>query len=113
MTSSKATAPAAAGSSLDAKRAGSLTILGGVPEGYDALVLARLVAQQSAAAKDTDAPPATILHVARDDRRLDALETAFKFFAPKLQVMSLPAWDSVPFDRIGPNTAEKRRVHAM
>jgi len=85
-------------------RAGSRTILGGVPEGYDAAVLARLVESQSAAGKDDDAPPATILHIARDDRRLDALETAFKFFAPKLTVISFPAWDSVPFDRVSPNT---------
>ena len=86
-------------------KSGSKTIVAGVPEGYDALVLARLVVQQTQAAKteDKDVPPATILHIARDDRRLDALETAFKFFAPKLTVISIPAWDCVPFDRVGPN----------
>ena len=25
------------------------------------------------------------------------------FFAPKVRVIQLPAWDTVPYDRIGPN----------
>jgi transcription-repair coupling factor (superfamily II helicase) len=73
-------------------------ILAGVPEGFDALVLARLVQETGAA----DAP-AMLLHVARDDRRLDALETALGFFAPKIRLITFPAWDTVPYDRVGPN----------
>ncbi len=74
-------------------------ILAGVPEGLDALLLARAAAAAHAASTG-----AMILHVARDDRRLEALETALVFFAPGLKVIPFPAWDTVPYDRIGPNT---------
>ncbi len=73
-------------------------IVAGVPEGLDALVLAQLVAEAQA-----EHAPGTLLHVARDDRRLDALERALAFFAPSVRVISFPAWDTVPYDRIGPN----------
>ena len=73
-------------------------VVTGVPEGLDALVLAQLVAEAKGAAA-----PGLVLHVARDDRRLDALERALAFFAPQVRVVSLPAWDTVPYDRIGPN----------
>jgi transcription-repair coupling factor (superfamily II helicase) len=73
-------------------------ILAGVPEGLDALLLAR-----QAAAAHAASPGAMILHVARDDRRLEALETALAFFAPELKVIAFPAWDTVPYDRVGPN----------
>ena len=72
--------------------------LAGVPEGLDALVLARLAEEAG-----RDGRPGIVLHVARDDRRLDALETALKFFAPKTRVIAFPAWDTVPYDRVAPN----------
>ncbi len=70
----------------------------GVPEGLDALVLAQLVAEAG-----SGGAPGALLHVARDDRRLDALERALAFFAPQVRVVSFPAWDTVPYDRVGPN----------
>lgn len=70
----------------------------GVPEGLDALVLARLVEE----AADGDRH-GLVLHVARDDRRLAALEAQIKFFAPSVRVALFPAWDTVPYDRVGPN----------
>ena len=74
-------------------------IIAGVPEGLDALVLAQLVNEaQSGSA------PGALLHVARDDRRLEALEQALSFFAPQVRVITFPAWDTVPYDRIGPHT---------
>ena len=72
----------------------------GVVEGHDALVLAQLLRDATASA-DGHAP--TLVHVARDDRRLDALERGLQFFAPKIRKISIPAWDTVPYDRIGPN----------
>ncbi len=77
---------------------GSETLLG-VPEGYDGLVLGQLAAEASAIA----GRPMALLHVARDDRRLGELEAAIAFFSPQTKVVSLPAWDTVPYDRIGPN----------
>ena len=50
------------------------------------------------------ASPPLLLHVARDDRRLEALADGLAFFAPKVRVIQFPAWDTVPYDRIGPNT---------
>ncbi|MBS0244322.1 MAG: transcription-repair coupling factor, partial [Proteobacteria bacterium] len=44
-----------------------------------------------------------LLHVARDDRRLGELEAGLAFFAPSTKVVVLPAWDTVPYDRIGPD----------
>jgi transcription-repair coupling factor (superfamily II helicase) len=74
-------------------------IIAGVPEGLDALVLAQLVNEAG-----SDKEPGTLLHVARDDRRLDALEQALSFFAPNVRVVTFPAWDTVPYDRIGPHS---------
>jgi len=70
----------------------------GVPEGLDALVLARLVGEGAQGEKQ-----GLLVHVARDDRRIEALEGQLKFFAPKVRVVAFPAWDTVPYDRVGPN----------
>jgi transcription-repair coupling factor (superfamily II helicase) len=77
---------------------GTETIVG-VPEGYDGLVLGQLAAEASAIA----GAPMALLHVARDDRRIGELEAALAFFSPKTRVVTLPAWDTVPYDRISPN----------
>jgi transcription-repair coupling factor (superfamily II helicase) len=68
-------------------------IAGGVPEGFDALLLGAL-------ARHAHAP---ILHVARDGNRLATLQEAIAFFAPDVRVLCFPAWDSVPYDRVAPN----------
>lgn len=71
-----------------------------MPEGYDGFVLAQLAAETSARLGS----PQAILHIARDDRRLGELEAALAFFSAKTKVIALPAWDTVPYDRIGPNS---------
>jgi len=68
-------------------------IASGVPEGLDALLLGEL-------ARHAGAP---VLHVARDGNRLATLEEAIAFFASDVRVLSFPAWDSVPYDRVAPN----------
>jgi len=78
---------------LDRLLKGPLAVAGGVPEGFDALLLGEL-------ARHAGAP---ILHVARDGNRLATLEEAISFFAPDVTVLSFPAWDSVPYDRVAPN----------
>ncbi len=70
----------------------------GVPEGLDALVLAQLAAEAG-----TGTAPGLVVHIARDDRRLDALEAQLRFFAPKVRIVPFPAWDTVPYDRVSPN----------
>jgi transcription-repair coupling factor (superfamily II helicase) len=78
---------------VDRLLAGQRAIASGVPEGLDAVLLGEL-------ARHGHAP---ILHVARDGQRMATLEDAIRFFAPDVPVFSFPAWDSVPYDRVGPN----------
>ncbi|MDJ0950560.1 MAG: transcription-repair coupling factor [Alphaproteobacteria bacterium] len=79
-------------------------VIAGAPEGADALVLARLAAQSAH----------RLLHICRDDRRLDQLAAALAFFAPDLDVQTLPAWDCLPYDRVSPNgEIVSRRVEAL
>jgi transcription-repair coupling factor (superfamily II helicase) len=68
--------------------------LAGVPEGADALVLADLARQSGG--RD-------ILHVARDGNRLQRLIEALQFFAPGREVIGVPAWDCLPYDRLSPH----------
>ncbi|MCC5960597.1 MAG: transcription-repair coupling factor [Rhodobacteraceae bacterium] len=67
--------------------------LGGAPEGFDAALLAR----------ELDKSGAPLLHVARDDKRAEAMARALTFFAPEITVLRFPAWDCLPFDRVSPN----------
>ncbi|HEY7765094.1 MAG TPA: transcription-repair coupling factor, partial [Aestuariivirgaceae bacterium] len=68
-------------------------VLSPVPEGYGALVLADLARQ---------ALPKLILHVARDDQQLSTLKETVGFFAPDIKLLPVPAWDCLPYDRVGP-----------
>jgi len=77
------------------------TTLSDVPEGYDSLVLAEL-ARQAARDKGRSGPVA-VLHLARSDSRLNELAEQLAFFAPDIAVLSLPAWDCLPYDRVSPN----------
>ena len=79
--------------------------LTGVPEG-----LAPRGAGAAGRGGAAGAPP-LLLHVARDDRRLEALAEGLAFFAPKVRVIQLPAWDTVPYDRIGPNAEIVATAH--
>jgi transcription-repair coupling factor (superfamily II helicase) len=67
--------------------------VGGAPEGLDARLLLREVAA-------SDGP---VVHVARDDRRLAAMQAALAFFDPGMPVLTFPAWDVLPYDRVSPN----------
>ncbi|UWR97577.1 transcription-repair coupling factor [Phaeobacter inhibens] len=66
---------------------------GGAPEGFDA----RLILKEAAS---SDAP---VVHVARDDKRMEATRAALAFFAPDMPVISFPGWDCLPYDRVSPN----------
>lgn len=72
--------------------------LAGVPEGFDALVLGDLA---QAAQSRLGAVP--LLHIAREDRRISELTEQIAFFAPEIEVIALPAWDCLPYDRVSPN----------
>lgn len=72
-------------------RAGQMT-LAGVPEGYAAVISAE-------AAKQTK----DVLFIGRDDARLAEIAAELAFFAPETEVLTFPAWDTVPYDRVSPN----------
>ena len=65
----------------------------GAPEGFDA----RLVVQEM------QASGAPVMHIARDDKRLAAMQAALRFFAPSVPVITFPGWDCLPYDRVSPN----------
>ncbi len=70
--------------------------VGGAPEGFDA----RLVLDELA-----KLPPgaASVIHVARDDKRMAAMEAALRFFAPDMPILRFPGWDCLPYDRVSPH----------
>ena len=65
----------------------------GAPEGYDALVMSDIVRARGGLS----------VFIARDTARMSAFAEAFAFFAPDVEVMRLPSWDCLPYDRIGPS----------
>ena len=86
-------------------------LVAGVTEGLDALLLGA-VAKARFEAGDGLAQP--VIHMARDDKRLEALLEALRFFAPDVKVIAFPAWDCVPYDRVSPNTEiAGRRIMGM
>ena len=80
---------------------GRLT-LAGVPQGFDALVIADLARQLHG--KGDQASPELVV-ICRDGPRMQALEQALGFFAPGIEILSVPAWDCQPYDRASPNAA--------
>ena len=67
--------------------------LAGTPEGFDALVTGDLLRRRGGVG----------LFVARDFQRGNALADALGFFAPDIEILRLPAWDCLPYDRVSPS----------
>ncbi|MGE0109785.1 MAG: transcription-repair coupling factor, partial [Bdellovibrionales bacterium] len=66
----------------------------GAPAGYDARILAEMAARKKGCPH---------IHVALDDLRAAFLIEALAFFAPEVEVLSFPAWDCLPYDRVSPH----------
>ena len=63
----------------------------GAPEGFDArLILA-------------EAADVAVVHICRDDKRVEEMRAALAFFAPEMPVLIFPSWDCLPYDRVSPN----------
>ena len=77
---------------LELIRSPGRTSIAGAPEGRDAEVLAGIAGEAG-----------IVLHVARDDARVAVIAETFAFFAPGIEVLTLPAWDCLPYDRVSPN----------
>jgi transcription-repair coupling factor (superfamily II helicase) len=84
--------------------AGRLALCG-MPEGHDARVLGGLVARGSVG---------SLLHVCRDDGRMARMAAALAFFHRDIEVLTLPAWDCLPYDRVSPNAEiASRRIDSL
>ncbi len=86
--------------------------LSAAPEGLDGLALAEIAAALNA---EDAGRPATVLHIARDDKRMATLQAAIEFFGSgRVRTVVFPAWDCVPYDRIAPNAEiASRRLAAL
>lgn len=69
--------------------------LSSVPSGFAPLLLADL----------TRAAKTRTLFIAPDDSAMRAIADAVPFFAPELEILLLPAWDCLPYDRASPSVA--------
>ena len=83
-----------------------ITTLSGVASGQEGLVLAQLV-RKSGSGKG-------LVHIASDHQQLSGILDSLSFFAPWLEVIELPAWDCLPYDRVSPSSEIiARRIEAL
>jgi transcription-repair coupling factor (superfamily II helicase) len=75
-------------------------IITNVPDGMQPVVLARLVEERLKAAPDARA---SVVFVARDGRRLQRMAEILEQMLPGHAIVTLPAWDCLPYDRVSPN----------
>ena len=68
-------------------------VLAHAPEGFDALVMADIARARGG----------LTVFVARDASRASAFIDAMAFFAPGVELLRFPAWDCLPYDRMGPS----------
>ncbi|WP_421361044.1 transcription-repair coupling factor [Agrobacterium rosae] len=66
--------------------------IGNVPTGTEAFLLADLARQGT-----------PVAYVLSDGQRVADLEQMLSFVAPDIPVLSLPAWDCLPYDRVSPS----------
>ena len=45
------------------------------------------------------------LHITTDDKRMDELARQINFFVPEVEILTIPAWDCLPYDRVSPKAA--------
>ncbi|QDG77782.1 transcription-repair coupling factor [Labrenzia sp. PHM005] len=81
--------------------------LAGVPDGAESYALARLLNESSASGL-------ALVFIARDATRMAMISEALSFFDPGAEIIQLPAWDCLPYDRVSPNPAiSARRLLAL
>ncbi|MEP7241683.1 MAG: transcription-repair coupling factor, partial [Devosia sp.] len=71
-----------------------------VPDGMQPMALARLVEERL---KADAAAPVALVFVARDGRRLQRMDDVLRAMLPGHPILTLPAWDCLPYDRVSPN----------
>ena len=82
---------------------GSALTLSHVPDGMDAFVLAELARQGQ-----------PVAYILSDGQRMADIEQNLSFAAPEIPVLTLPAWDCLPYDRVSPSAdTSARRLTAL
>ncbi|MGV1904775.1 transcription-repair coupling factor [Agrobacterium cavarae] len=77
--------------------------IGNVPSGVEALLLA-----------DMARGGTSVAYVVSDGHRVADLEQILRFVAPDIPVLTLPAWDCLPYDRVSPSAdTSARRLAAL
>ena len=66
-------------------------VFSSVPSGFEPFILAR------------EAQKRGVLYVASNENQMAFAEKVLALIAPKLEVLSYPNWDTVPYDRISPS----------
>ncbi|MBW8283482.1 MAG: transcription-repair coupling factor, partial [Rhizobium sp.] len=74
-----------------------------VPDGMDAFVLAELARLGQ-----------PVAYILSDGQRMADIEQNLSFAAPEIPVLTLPAWDCLPYDRVSPSAdTSARRLTAL
>ncbi|MGN8170438.1 transcription-repair coupling factor [Agrobacterium sp. 22117] len=77
--------------------------IGNVPSGVEALLLADMARGRT-----------SVAYVVSDGHRVADLEQILGFVAPDIPVLTLPAWDCLPYDRVSPSAdTSARRLAAL
>ena len=72
--------------------------IGNVPSGMEALLFADMARAST-----------SVAYVMSDGQRVADLEQILGFVAPDIPVMTLPAWDCLPYDRVSPSADTSAR----
>lgn len=66
----------------------------GIVDGADVLLLKKI-------AETSDR---TVIYIARDDGHMQEMKNSLQFFGAERQILSFPAWDCLPYDRVSPSS---------
>lgn len=81
--------------------------LAGVPDGAEAYALSRIL-------NESEGDGLALVFIARDATRMQMIAEALPFFADNVDIIQLPGWDCLPYDRVSPNTSiSARRLLAL
>ncbi|MCI5050435.1 MAG: transcription-repair coupling factor [Rickettsiales bacterium] len=79
----------------DMEATSQATRLEGIPTASHGYVITKMALQANK----------PIIHICANDRELDTCQQLCNLLAPELQILTLPAWDCLPYDRVSPSKA--------
>ena len=68
-------------------------IVSSVPEGTEPFIISNIM----------ESGNDNIIYIAMDDAKLIRLEQTLKCFFPDIEILTFPAWDCIPYDRVSPH----------